>query len=48
MAIEVLQNVKISGEGKNGGRIGGGSAIRQRGANRRDTHIKKREILTPT
>ena len=34
MAIEVPQNKEISGGGKNGGRKGVGSAIRQRGANR--------------
>ena len=43
MAIEVPQNEKISGGGKNGGRKGIGSAIRWGGANREDVHIKKRE-----
>ena len=41
MAIEVPQNEKISGEGKNGGRKGVGSAIRRRRANRKGVHIKK-------
>ena len=41
MAIEVPQNEEISGGGKNGGRKGIDSAIRQRGANRRGIHIKK-------
>ena len=34
MAIEVPQNEEISGGGKNGGKKGVGSAIRQGGANR--------------
>ena len=38
MAIEVRQNEKISGGGKNGGRKGADSAIHQRGANRGVTH----------
>ena len=42
MAIEVPQNEKISGGGKNGGRKGVGSAIRWRGASRGDVLIKKR------
>ena len=37
MAIEVPQNKKISGGGKNGGREGVGSAIRWGGG----VHIKK-------
>ena len=41
MAIEVPQNEEISGEGKNGGRKGVGSAIRRGGANRGSVHIKK-------
>ena len=43
MAIEVPQNEKVSGGGKNGGRKGIGSAIHWRGANRGSIHIKKRE-----
>ena len=43
MAIEVPQNEEISGGGKNGGRKGISSAIRWRGANRGDVHIKKKE-----
>ena len=43
MAIEVPQNEKISEEGKNGGRKGVGSAIRQRKANRDCINIKERE-----
>ena len=43
MAIEVPQNEEISGEGKNGGRKGFGSAICRGGTNRGDVHIKKRE-----
>ena len=43
MAIEVPQNEKIFGGGKNGGRKGIGSAIRWGGANRGGrTHYKKR------
>ena len=41
MAIEVPQNEKISGGGKNGGREGVCSAIRWGGANRGGVHIKK-------
>ena len=55
MAIEVPQNEKISGGGKNGGRKGIGSAIRWRGANRgaytlrNDTEEELlREMLIPT
>ena len=55
MAIEVPQNEEISGGEKNGGRKGIGSAIRQRGANRRaytltnDTEEELlREMLIPT
>ena len=43
MAIEVPQNEKISGGGKNGGRKGVGFAICWGLANRRSEHIKKRE-----
>ena len=43
MAIEVSQNKKLSGGGKNGGRKGVGSSIRCGGANRVGVHIKKRE-----
>ena len=43
MAIEVPQNEKISGGGKDGGRKGVGSAIRRRGANRGSISIKGRE-----
>ena len=43
MAIEVPQNEKISGGGKNGGRNGVGFAIRWRRANRGSINIKKRE-----
>ena len=43
MAIEVSKNEKISGGGKDGGRIEIGSAIRWGGANRGGVHIKKRE-----
>ena len=43
MAIKVPQNVEISGEGKNGGRNGVGSAIRRGEANRRAVNSKKRE-----
>ena len=42
MAIEVRQNEEIS-RGKNEGRKGVGSAIRQGRANRGGVHIKKRE-----
>ena len=55
MAIEVPKNEEISGEGKNGGRKGVGSAIRQGGANRgaytlrNDTEEELlREMLFPT
>ena len=41
MAIEVPQNEKISGGGKNGGRKEVGSAIRRRGANMGSVNIKK-------
>ena len=41
MAIEVPQNEEISGEGKNGGRKGVGSAIRWKRANKGSVHIKK-------
>ena len=41
MAIEVPQNEEISGEGKNGGRKGVGSAIRRKRANKGSVHIKK-------
>ena len=43
MEIVVPQKEKISEGGKNGGRKGVGSAIRQRGAIRRGIHIKNRE-----
>ena len=43
MAMEVCQNNKISGGGKNGESKGVSSAIRQGGANRVSIHIKKRE-----
>ena len=43
MAIEVPQNEKISGGGKNGGRKGVGSAIWQRRASRESINIKKWE-----
>ena len=43
MAIEVPQNKKNCGGGKNGGRKGIGSAIRPRRANRGSIDIKKRE-----
>ena len=55
MAIEVPQNEEISGEKKNGGRKGIGSAIHWGGANRgaytlrNDTEEELlREMLTPT
>ena len=55
MAIEVPQNEQISGEGKNGGRKGIGSAIRWGGANTGVYTLRKeseeellREMLTPT
>ena len=55
MAIEVPQNEKISGGGKNGGRDGIGSVIRWGGANRgayalrNDTEEELlREMLIPT
>ena len=41
MAIEVPQNEKISGGGKNGGTKGVGSTIRWGEANRGGIHIKK-------
>ena len=41
MAIEVPQNEKIFGGGKNKGRKGVGSAIHWRRANRGSVHIKK-------
>ena len=41
MAIEVPQNEKISGGGKNGGREGIGSAIRWGGANRGAYSLRK-------
>ena len=41
MAIEVPQNKKMSGEGKNGGRKGVGFSICQGEANRGGVHIKK-------
>ena len=41
MAIEVSQNEKISGGGKNGGREGIGCAIRWGGADRGGIHIEK-------
>ena len=41
MAIEVPQNEEISGGGKNGGRKGVDSAIRQGRANRGSIHLKK-------
>ena len=54
MAIEVPQNEEISGGGKNGGRKGVSSAIRQRGANRGVFTLRSdseeellREMLTP-
>ena len=43
MAIKVLQNEKISGGGKDGGREGIVSAIRRRGANSGSMNIKERE-----
>ena len=55
MAIEVPQNEKISEGGKNGGRKGVGSTIRQRRANRggalsvcSSLTDGRREMLTPT
>ena len=55
MAIEVPQNEEISGEEKNGGRKGIGSAICQRGAIRGAYMLRNlseeellREMLTPT
>ena len=55
MAIEVPQNEKIPGGGKNGGRKGVGSTIRRRGATRGVYTLKNdseeeflREVLTPT
>ena len=55
MAIEVPQNEKISGGGKDGGREGDGSAIRWGGADRwaytlrNDTEEELlREMLIPT
>ena len=41
MAIEVPQNDKIFGGGKNGGRKGVDSVIRQRRVNRGSINIKK-------
>ena len=41
MAIEVSQNEKISGEGKNGGRKGVGSTIRRRKAIKGSINVKK-------
>ena len=41
MAIEVRQNNKISGGGKNGGRKEIGSALRRRRLNRGSINIKK-------
>ena len=41
MAIKFPQNEEISGEGKNGGRKGVGSAIHQRRANRGSINIKE-------
>ena len=41
MAIEIPQMEQISGGEKNRGRKGVGSAIRQKGANRRGVYIKK-------
>ena len=55
MAIEVPQNKEISGKGKNGERIGIGSAIRWEGANREVYTLRNdteeellREMLIPT
>ena len=55
MAIEVPYNEEISGEGKNGGREGIGSAIRWGGANRGAYTLKNdpeeqllKERLIPT
>ena len=55
MAIEVPQNKKISGGGKNGGREGVGSAILWGGTNRGAHTLGResedellREMLTPT
>ena len=54
MAIEVPQNEEISGGGKNGGRKGVGSAMRQRRANMESINNKNeseellREMLTST
>ena len=55
IAIEVPQNEKISGGGKNWGREGVGSAIRWGGANRGAYTLRNdteedlfREMLTPT
>ena len=54
MAIEFPQNEEISGDGKNGGRKGVGSAIRRRGANRGAYTLRNeseellREMLTST
>ena len=54
MTFEVPQNEEISGGGKNGGRKGIGSVIRQRGANRGAYTLRKeseekllRKMLTP-
>ena len=54
MAIEVPKNEEISGEGKDGGRKGIGSAIRWGGANmgaytlRKESEELLREMLIPT
>ena len=55
MAIEVSQNEEIFGGGKNGGRIGVSSAIRQREANKVVYTLRNhseeellREMLTST
>ena len=55
MAIEVPQNEKIPGGGKNGGRKGVGSTIRRRGATRGVYTLRNdseeellREVLAPT
>ena len=41
MSVEVPQNEEISGGGKNGGRKGVGSAVRQRRADRWSVNIKE-------
>ena len=51
MAIELPQNEEITGEGKNGGRKGVGSAIRWGGANRGVYTFRnesEEKMLTPT